>query len=274
MITIEFKDEQNAKSLCDRFVQSGNMKAIAVTYEGSCVKIKFIRNPDGFSLISRILAEHVMAMKEENMLLDLIESAFYFQDQDEQEQILVVAKSIIQGEKPELPGLKKAVSRHQVLSDAFYEFLADGLSFNYDSFIRFRLKPYRECLQHYVEMAIDEYKLEQEYQNFVENLRRLLKKREPLLETVHLVFNHEFALYDRHYRRIKEHDLQDRLGPTYRFRWGLDIQPSVLVTLIGIAPKTIFLYTDNMDAGMIQTIQNVFLERLVICPVRACDFHS
>lgn len=274
MITIELKDEKDAQSLCDTFASRNDVGGWRVSRNRQCVTVNVGRDREGISRISNVLTQHVIAEKEDDMLLDIITSDFLFEDRNEQEQILAITKSIIQGKKPDLPGLDRMSSRKQLIYDAFFGFLRDEASFFYESFIRFRLRPYQECLEHYVGMAIDEYKLEQEYQNFVENLRALLKRRRPLMKTVHLVFNKEFALYDRLYHRIDEKQIQRRLDPGLSGKWGMDIEPSVLVSLISIAPRTIFLYTDNVDAGMIQTIQNVFQERVVICPARSCDFHS
>ncbi|HEX7066136.1 MAG TPA: putative sporulation protein YtxC [Bacillales bacterium] len=274
MITVELNDEQDALMLFDKFVGSDKSGAIYARHSDNCVTVTGEQWQDVIAFASSVLSDYVMGTREEEMLLELIRSTFYFQDKDEQEQILAVAKSIMQGKKTDLPGLKKISSRREVLIQAFCEFLDTETTFHYESFIRFRLKPYRECLQRYVEMAIDEYKLEQEYQNFVESLRKLLTTRRPLLDTIHLVFQREFAIYDREYQRIDEQNVREHLDPVLGQRWGMDIEPSVLVTLIGIAPRNVFLYTDNVDAGMIQTIQNVFQERVIICPARSCDFHS
>lgn len=274
MIEVELKDEQDAQWLFHRFVKSAETVGVEAGYSEKRVIIEGKQIQEEITFASSVLSDYVTGTREEDMLLDIIRSTFYFQDRDEQEQILAVARSIMHGKKPDLPGLKKVSSPRQVLFNAFCDFLGNETTFHYESFIRFRLKPYRECLQHYVEMAIDEYKLEQEYQNFVEGLRKLLTKRKPLLETVHLVFQREFAMYDRQYQRIDEQNIRGHLDPILGQRWGMDIEPSVLVTLIGIAPRNVFLYTDNVDAGMIQTIQNVFQERVIICPSRSCDFHS
>lgn len=43
------------------------------------------------------------------------------------------------------------------------------------------------------------------------------------------------------------------------------IDSSILAPLVSIAPNIIYLYTDDIDDGMIQTIQNVFQERIFLC---------
>lgn len=273
MISILFKDDNDAELLYDQFSVAGEGESLRVNKEDQHVVIDCQGKESEFLLISSILTDLVVTVNEEELLLEQISQVFYFDDQDEQEQILSIAKSILQGEKPDLPGLDELSPRRQLVMDAFCGFIADGMTFDYESFIRFRLKSYKQCLQHYVEMAIDEYKLEQDYQSFVENLRTMLDQRNPLLETIHLVFKRQFALYDQRHRRVDETAVHSHLDPVLKYRRGMDMEPSILVTLIGIAPKTLFLYTDDVDTGMIQTIQNVFQERVVICPARSCDFH-
>lgn len=273
MISIVFEDEEDAQLLYDRFSETKKNETLRVNKENQLVVIDCQGGESEFLLISSVLTDLVVTVNEEELLLEQISQVFYFDDREEQEQILSIAKSILQGEKPDLPGLDEMSERRQLVMDAFCGFITDGMTFDYESFIRFRLKAYKQCLQHYVEMAIDEYKLEQDYQSFVENLRTMLDQRHPLLETIHLVFKRQFALYDQRYKRVDETAVHAHLDPALKYRRGLDMEPSILVTLIGIAPRTLFLYTDDVDTGMIQTIQNVFQERVVICPARSCDFH-
>lgn len=274
MISMILKDEDDAKALYDRFTQAGELVSFYIKGSDHHVRIECGSRASIISRVSSILTEHVIATREEALLLARIAEDFYFKDWEEQEQILTIAKSILEGEKPDLPGLDEMKPRRQQIWDAFYGFIRDGKVFDYESFIFFRLKGYKKCLKRYVEMAVDEYKLEQDYQSFVESMRGALEQRRSLLETVHLVFRRQFELYDERYRRVDERTVNKQLDGSLRSRCSLNMEPSVLITLIGIAPKTLFLYTDDVDAGMIQTIQNVFQERVVICPARACDFRA
>ena len=61
------------------------------------------------------------------------------------------------------------------------------LSFSFSSYVRFRLRTYREMVAKLAEVAIDEYKLEQEYQMFIETLRQQVRSRKSRLSCVHLI---------------------------------------------------------------------------------------
>lgn len=57
---------------------------------------------------------------------------------------------------------------------------------SFDSFSKFRLKELQERLLQIVDLAIDEYKMEQEYQMFIHMLREYLASREQKMKAIHL----------------------------------------------------------------------------------------
>jgi putative sporulation protein YtxC len=145
-------------------------------------------------------------------------------------------------------------------------FLKDGLSFSIVSFVTFRLKRYIERLHHYVELAIDEYKLEQEYQNFVQMLRDYVSEREAKWSVVHLVHHSpDFLFFDEQLRQVTKQELKQWIDRNLTVNQPMYIDSSVLAPLVSIAPHTIYLYTEHADDGMVQTIQNVFQERIRFC---------
>jgi putative sporulation protein YtxC len=271
MITVECKEHVNLEALHDRLKKIKHPYVYKVIKDERHVHITLKHNGELFynkvaPRLASDFADQVIATEEEGRLLQLIKQRFYFQDTDEQQQILAIAKSIIDGEKTDLPRLSEVQPPREVIVEAFLAFITPEVSFCYESFLMFRLKSYHHCLLQYVEMAIDEYKLEQEYQNFVQNLRELVNRRRTLIETIHVVYDKQFWLYDEYYDAIDNKGMFEKIAPFVKVRMGVEIEPSVLVTLIGIAPKKIILYSDDIDTGMIRTIQNVFQERVVICP--------
>lgn len=79
--------------------------------------------------------------------------------------------SVLEGQREELAVLIKANGEEAKIRDAVEEIFQDHVSFSFDSFLKFRLRPYLKMLESYVEIAIDEYKMEQEYQMFIQTLR-------------------------------------------------------------------------------------------------------
>ena len=59
-------------------------------------------------------------------------------------------------------------------------------------------------LRSYVEAAIDEYKMEQEYQTFIQSLRDYVMSKEPMLDHVHIVHDGYFVLWELKYISERE----------------------------------------------------------------------
>lgn len=209
---------------------------------------------------------------EDRLLLSIISDTFYFQDQEEQQQILQLAHSFLDGERYDYRmGKQSSISRKTLIANALKQFLKDDLSFSFSSFVTFRLKPYMEQLQHYVELAIDEYKLEQEYQNFVQMLRDFVAAKRPKLSIIHLVHKPpSFLFFDEKLREMTASELKQLIDRNLIVSQPMYVDSSLLAPLVSIAPGMIYLYTDHEEDGMVQTIQNVFQERIRL--YRQSDF--
>ncbi|MBB5324527.1 putative sporulation protein YtxC [Anoxybacillus tepidamans] len=239
-------------------------------HNGDCLVTIYIHEQADYVIsacIAPAIKKFILRFVEDRLLLSIISGTFYFKDKEEQQQILQLAHSFLEGERYDYRKGKQPVgSRETLIMNAVVSFLKDGLSFSIGSFVTFRLKAYIERLHHYVELAIDEYKLEQEYQNFVQMLRDYVAEREANWPVVHLVHRSpDFLFFDEQFRQVTNQELKQWIDRNLSVSQPMYIDSSVLAPLVSIAPHTIYLYTEHADDGMVQTIQNVFQERLRFC---------
>ncbi|WNF36014.1 putative sporulation protein YtxC [Bacillaceae bacterium IKA-2] len=213
-------------------------------------------------VIAEILKKHVIESKEEIWLLDIIDNIFFYDDREEQTEILAMAKSILSGERLDLPNVTKLFLTEQLIYSAFMDYLTRDSKFCYESFLTFRLKGYFDKLIDCVEMSIDEYQLEQEYQNLVESFRYYLKSRSPELTCVHLVIDEDYFFYDEFFQLISGEKLASYLDMEIIFEIGVPTEEMVISPLVSIAPMEIHLYCDEIDNTVIHSIQNIFQERV------------
>ncbi|MFC0297279.1 putative sporulation protein YtxC [Geobacillus jurassicus] len=269
MIEIHFDEASEA----EKFVwllhhrQPDDGPLFHAAYDGHKTVAVYIHGEEKHVLEAHIIPAMTAFMQEvmeDRLLLSIIANVFYFRDVEEQQQILALAHSFLDGERRDYrKSAAFAASRTAMLRDAFASFLRDGLSFSFSSFVTFRLKPYMERLQHYVELAIDEYKLEQEYQNFVQMLRDCLAVRAPQWPSLYLVHDPpQFIFYDSERRQLSADEVKQAVDRHLVVSQPMYIDSSVLAPLVSLAPAEIELYTDDPDDGMVQTLQNVFQERL------------
>ncbi|MFC0270254.1 putative sporulation protein YtxC [Metabacillus herbersteinensis] len=210
------------------------------------------------------LVHYILEYKEHQIMLSIIRENYYFIEHEEQQQILHIAQSIIEGERKEIPRVNQFQPREEFILEALRQFLTPPLSFTFQSFLQFRLQHYVKRLREYVEVAIEEYKLEQEYQTFIQSLRDYITDRESKIDTLTIHHQERFILYDEQLNEISELDIKNYIDRTFIYKHPMYIDSNLLAPIVSIAPKMIHLYSNDPDHGMIQTIQNIFQERVKI----------
>lgn len=277
LITIQFRQQKDAALFYKKlkyYTSSLSAIQVRVTLKPEpLVKISFKEDKEEYVrlYILPVMVEYLLVAVEGKWIKEMIQSMFYYTDEEEQRQIMSIARSIMDGEKtdiPFVPILNQCDPREQLIEQALSNFLTTSISFSFESFLQFRLKDYRFRLVQYVEAAIDEYKLEQEYQNFIENLRSYLYNREALINKVFLVYDKSFLFLDENFNKISEEVLKTTIDEEILSIEDLDIESMVIAPLISIAPTSLVILTDNIDHGMIQTIQNIFLERVSLISLK------
>jgi putative sporulation protein YtxC len=222
------------------------------------------------SFLVPVLRDFIVIKKEGKWIRKIIGDLFYFKDEEEQQQIATIVRSLIDGDIQNIPNIPDGEWKmNTLIEESLTNFLSCDLSFSFESFLQFRLKNYRNRLLTYVEAAIDEYKLEQEYQNFIESLRRYITERNPIFSEIYLVHDDTFQFYTDQYKRLTSGQLYSFVEEDICLQENIDIESLVIAPLISMAPQHIYLFTDDMDHGMVQTIQNVFQERVTIQPSSA-----
>lgn len=266
MFEISFRNESDASAIYVNIMeQNPESDSILSLHKEKIVleskDIHFYKNT-----ITPVLKKYIQRTKEKEWILQVLENTFYYKEVEEQEQILCILQSILQGERSDIPNLPSIDHRGVQLEEVMESFFLEPISFSFDSFLTFRLKEYFESLQVYVEAAIDEYKLEQEYQSFVHQLRDLLATTESKMDELHLVYQYQFDFYDKAFSHIPKSQLIKYMNRTHFNNYSYYIDSVVLAPLVSIAPKKLYLYTDNTEHQLVETIRNIFDERAVVLP--------
>ncbi|MGV3489160.1 MAG: putative sporulation protein YtxC [Tuberibacillus sp.] len=208
-----------------------------------------------------VLTDFILETYQEKWLDQILTEEFFYAEEADREQILEIVRAIFAGEKPELPNVNQLPSRRKIVREAISDLIEEQAAFSFQSLETFRLSSYYNCLIHYLEIAIDEYKLQQEYAAFIDKLRRIVKSYRPLRNIVYAVDRKPIRLYDEHFRPIENTNSIRSFYPLLK-QWGVEAEPSILLTLIGLAPLKVYVFTDRPDDGMMRTLQNVFEERV------------
>ncbi|CAH0128559.1 hypothetical protein SRABI96_00169 [Peribacillus sp. Bi96] len=213
-------------------------------------------------------AFHSFLLEEKTLpiLEQIIVGKFFYREREEIEAILEIASSIIEGERAK--NEEKAFSTEKRSIEVGLQSILEGqVSFSFDSFTTFRLKSFQHSLEKYVIKAIDEYKLEQDYQNFIATLRDCLHGQESKLRKLHLVNNDGFHFYDQEYSKLDRPKINSLIDRSLLAKSSLFLDTVILAPLLSIAPENLCIYTDDRDEGLIQTIARIFEERATVLPL-------
>jgi putative sporulation protein YtxC len=221
---------------------------------------------NGLNHIRKAFYEFVTEIKRDDWFKRILEENYFFQDPEEQWHVMEIIYSILDGERKDLEIFLEKKSQEQRIIEAIDQVFQDNISLSFDSFIKFRLRPYLLDLESYVKISIDEYKMEQEYQIFVQTLREFLQDRTPKMEILHLLLDEEIIFYNEKIEEIKRGELIKMIDRKLLSNHPVYVDSASIAPLLSIAPATIFLYTKNPDEALVRTISNIFEERVMILP--------
>ena len=211
------------------------------------------------------LCQFVMTIKLNDWLKEMLIQKYHYCDEVEQQQILDIIHSVLEGKNKELAVFLPKFSMKNYLMDHINQWFYESKAFSFDSFVTFRLRPFINELRKYVELSLDEYRMEQEYQMFIQILREFLYDREPKYEQLHLLFaDDNITFFDQDFSEIRRSELSKMVDRKLLINHPIYIDSTTIAPLLSIAPLKIHFYTKEPEKPIIRTISNIFEERLII----------
>jgi putative sporulation protein YtxC len=216
------------------------------------------------TIVKNAFYEFITNIKRDDWFREILKNQYFYEDLDVQQEIIEIIYSVLEGQREDLSVFLKASTEGPNIRDAIEHIFQDDISFSFDSFLKFRLRPYLKFLEDYVEIAIDEYKMEQDYQMFVQMLREFLINREPKMDVLHLLFDEEITFYNDQFVEMKRAELTRLIDRKLLVNHPVYVDSASIAPLLSLAPTAIFLYTNDPDEPLVRTIKNIFEERVTI----------
>lgn len=268
MAEITFQNKEDASQF-HKYIQhqvqtkSLNEKITLLNEDDHKAKVKIDR--DILELVEASKAaflQFIIKIKLHDWFKMILKEKYFYEDEDEIQQILEIIHSIIEGEREDLEALIHDSNMNQQMEKAVSQIFDEQHSFSFDSFVRFRMRSYMEQLEKYVEISIDEYKMEQEYQMFIQTLRQFLTDRTPKYNQLHLLFEDGVTFFDEHFSEIRRAELVRMIDRKLLSNHPVYIDSVTIAPLLSITPSAIYLYVDDVEEPLVRTIQNIFEERV------------
>jgi putative sporulation protein YtxC len=217
--------------------------------------------------LSKVLTEIIVAYYEPKLLKKLAKANFFYLSDRERACVTDNAQRLLKDEKMLLPGgFYKATRRSKVMR-SMLEYLETENEINLEGFVNFRLNSYINDLSEAMERALEVFVAEREYNEFIKLLRYFVEIQECKVDTIHLCQSKDgrYIMYDENRNRVSSEYFDELRSEILDETINYD--DLLISTLITISPKNITIH--DMDGfknkELVQTILNVFTERITIC---------
>ncbi|WP_047985059.1 sporulation protein YtxC [Ornithinibacillus californiensis] len=207
------------------------------------------------------------------IIKEITEVYYYFSNQDEIEKILDITHWLLAGEDDESVQVRKQKDDPlPLLYSLFVSNVKNTTAIHFDSIVKFRLKVFKDYLINIVGLAIDEYKREEDHQEFVNMLREYVVKKEPIFNVIHILQGNTFSFFKADGKKFSRMELKMLMQKEPLYIVGLDEDELNLGPLIAMAPRKIKIYGDHPSEPKTLTVINVFQERVDFEPFNKFPF--
>jgi putative sporulation protein YtxC len=220
-------------------------------------------------VIAQSLADYIISQRELIFLRQVICEEFSYDNEAEINKIMHYCHQMLNVEDDILYVSDHGRQRRQAtISGEIKQFFKKNIDLNVDGLLEFRLKAYKDELHEIVEYAVDEFLMDKQYQEFIALLKYFVYIQEAKIPAVHLMHKggHEFALYNEQMKPLDVSAAED----TFKIEvldQEFNFEDLVVSTLISVAPQQIYIHTREPEVQVIQTISQIFENR-----VKLCDF--
>ncbi|MEX2460068.1 MAG: putative sporulation protein YtxC [Paenibacillaceae bacterium] len=218
-------------------------------------------------ILAQALADFIIIQRERDLLRSLIRHDFSYQNEPEILKIIQFSNQMLNNVDDSLYVADHGRNRRApAISGEIKQFFKRNNDLNLEGFIKFRLKEYKEELREVVEYAVDEFIMDKQYQEFISLLKYFVFIQEAKIPVVHLMHKggHEFVLFNEQMKPLDIKATED----TFKIEildQEFNFEDLVVSTLISIAPQEIHIHTREPGVQVIQTIMQIFENRVQLC---------
>ncbi|PZE20355.1 putative sporulation protein YtxC [Paenibacillus xerothermodurans] len=218
--------------------------------------------------IAGAVADWIIANEEDDLLVSLIAKEFHYEHPDDIRCILKYCHQNNRIDAEEAPQVqqKPAHNRRYKIVQAIYSYLQQNEHLNIDGFLTFRLDDYVEELHDLAEYAVDEFVMDQQYQEFISLLKYFVYIQEAKIPFAHLLHKggSEFTLLNDRMEPIDTTDCDATLT-IEMLEKDINFEDIIVSTLISVSPEIIYIHTRDPHVQIIQTIMQIFENRVELC---------
>ena len=212
-----------------------------------------------YDRVASILTDTIIEFYQEKLLKRILEYNYFYFTSSEKKKILSLAKDFIADDD------LSSEDNYFSIYYPFLDYITENKSIVLDGFVNFRLQTYMKNLDYIIDISVNKFLIEKEYNEFIDILKMYVAYTPFNSPLVHLVYcNGESTLLDIDKKVIPTDDA------IFQAKYLSDITFSsndyALNTLLNLTPKKIIIHLVNYTGDeFINTIKLIFEDRYEIC---------
>lgn len=226
---------------------------IIIHYKGKNVEL-FLNK------ISTLLAYLVIDFYEPSIIQNLINTNYFYFSTEEKKDIFNLCLTNID--------FKTSLSIINIISEAFYEYFSCNKYVILDGFVNFKLKNYIKELDTVVDMCVNKFIIDREYNEFVSLLKAYIQTTPSNIDAVHLIYKNQNSILLDNLKNVIQYN--DKLiNSKYLSDISFSSNDYALNSLLTLLPKKLYIHLIDAEDDFISTLKRIFDDRVYICT--ECD---
>lgn len=212
-----------------------------------------------YDKVSSILTDTILTFFEEKLLKRTLEYNYFYFTVPEKQKILSFARDFIDSD---------TISKEDNYFSIYYsvlDYIKQNKSFVLDGFVNFRLQNYMNNLDYIIDISVNKFLIEKEYDEFVNLLKLYISLSQPKSSLIHLIYyKDEIILLDSDKKIIKTDD--SILNAKYLSDIDFSSNDYALNTLLNLLPKKLIIHlVYRKEDEFINTLKIIFQDRIQFC---------
>lgn len=213
--------------------------------------------------LSSIITDTILKFYKEKMIKKIINFDYFYFEEYEKKIIIQNCCEIIESSEYEQISKEK-----EYIHEAVLQYVIENESMILEGFVNFRIKEYIKYLDSIVDIAVNKYIIEKEYNEFISLLRMYINSKKSNIKNLHLIYGKsELTILD------ENKNIVPLCKEIYNAKFLSDIIFSendyALNTLLTLLPQRIEIHLLDSEDEFIKTVKLIFEDRVYIC--RECN---
>ena len=207
-----------------------------------------------------ILSSAIIIYYEKHIIKHLISTNYFYFSTSEQNDIFNIVNNYLFNDD-----LDDINFRQNSIKISCFDYFSNNKSVILDGFVSFRINDYIKILDYVVDLSVNKFIIDREYNEFVDLLRCYINSKPSETSIVHLIYNNKESTLLDEFKNVINLD-NCILNNKYLSDISFSSNDYTLNSLLTLLPEKIHIHIiDNCEDEFINTLKLIFKERICIC---------